>query len=116
MEPDKIHIDNLREALRQVERYVLIGFFAAFSFVLLQFGTPGQAYSVPGFTIPVDPITAKVLLVAAYIVAGYIAFGNLEVAKVATSSIANDSLLNATLLHPTLTTSVYPVFRFIACF
>ena|SRR6266498_3981684 len=81
MDTTGVRVENLREALRQVQQFVVVGLAASFSLLFLQLSTKSGEIQLPWPVVPVDLTTAKVLLGVAHIAAGFIAIGNVEVAK-----------------------------------
>lgn len=116
MDATDILIENLREALRQIQRSVVLGVVASLSLVLLQFSTAtAQAVQLPGPVVPVGPSTAKIILVAVHVVAGFMALTSVEAARGIAREIKNDQMRDAALSYPSFATSSDPVVRVFTC-
>jgi hypothetical protein len=116
MDVTDILIENLREALRQVQRSLVLGVVTSLSLMLLQVSTaPAQPIQVPGPVVPVDPSTAKLILGAVYVVAGFMAYASIELATSTARAIKNDQLRDAALSFPSFTTSSDPGIRNLTC-
>jgi hypothetical protein len=102
----KINIENLREALRQVQWSLTLGLTASLSLVLLQISAlaPGLT-PTPGSVVPVDPVTAKLILGAVHIVAGFLAQASiLEAIRIA-NNVTDSTIKKAALDYPSFATS-----------
>lgn len=116
MDTTDILIENLREALRQIQRSVVLGVVASLSLMLLQFSTASvQPVQLPGPVVPVGPSTAKFILVAVHVVAGFMAFTSVEVARGIAREIKNDQMRDAALSYPSFATNSDPVVRVFTC-
>ena len=119
MDTVDILVDNLREALRQIQRSVVFGLVASLSLMLLQLSTvtPGTAQPIqlPGLVVAVDSSIAKILLIVAHIVAGFMALASLEDARRVARSIKDRPVRDAALLYPNAVTNSDPMLRFPAC-
>lgn len=106
MDATAVLVENLREALRRVQWSVTVGLTASLSLLLLQFSTlaPG-ATQTPGPVVPVDQVTAKLLLVAAHVVAGFLALGSLWEAGRIAREIKDTPIREAALRYPSFATS-----------
>lgn len=111
-----ILIENLREALRQVQRSVVLGVVASLSLMLLQVSTaPTEPIQLPGPVVPVDPTTAKIILGVVHVVAGFMAFASVQLATSTARAIKNDQVRDAALSYPNFATSSDPGVRVITC-
>jgi len=116
MDVTDILIENLREALRQVQRFLVLGVVTSLSLMLLQVSTaPAQPIQVPGPVVPVDPSTAKVILGAVYVATGFMAWASIDLATSTARAIKNDQLRDAALTFPSFTTSPDPGIRNLTC-
>ena len=82
-----IRIENLREALRILQRCMGTAFAASFSLLLLQAtSSPQSPLQIPGLVGAVGPVLARLILVAAYITSGFVGYAAvLQVIRIARS-------------------------------
>jgi hypothetical protein len=116
MDATDVLVENLREALRRVQWSVTVGLTASLSLVLLQFSAlaPGVTQP-PGPVVPVDPVTAKLLLGAAHIVGGFLALVSLWEAGRIAGKINDATIRDAALRYPSFATSPGLEVRLPAC-
>lgn len=109
VDPEQILVDNLRESLRLIQRYVLIGIAASLSLLLLQIaasqGTITEPVTIPGLVIGVDPGMAKLILAATHIAVGFMALLVTLRAKEIMIRIIRDELTEAVTTYPSIATS-----------
>ena len=107
---EQIRVDNLREALRLLQRCIVTALAASLSLVLLETasppptGQPPQTIQFPGLFVGLDSGVAKLIFFAAYLVASFVAFSTIAHAKSIARAIADREARNAVLTYPTVTT------------
>ena len=79
MDAQGILVEHLREALRQLQRYLAAGLATALSLVLLALAPAGQnaPITVPVIAIAATPYLVKALLLAVYIESGFLCYSTL---------------------------------------
>jgi len=79
MDPTTILIDNLHNALSQVNQYLALGLVSAISALVLDLPSVSKTQkakeiSVPGFVVKVPPYVAQLVLLGVYFVAGILGY------------------------------------------
>jgi hypothetical protein len=118
LDPQQVLLSNLTEALRQVQRYVVVGLWTGISALAL---TPGSGMlagepasaTPPGSPIAFDPETARVLLLGICTIAGALASYAAENANRAARKLSGPAaLMEAVRLFPGFPTSPYAPVRY----
>ena len=117
-ERDDVLLENLREALRQVQRYTVWGIGSALSYFALattDLGSTSVDVPVPGSFgsfVSVNTEFAKVLALAIFWVAGAMAVYTHEGAiRISRALQCNPDLLRAALTFPSIATEIYGLVR-----
>lgn len=110
MDPTAILVENLTEALKQINVYVALGLATAVSALVLDRRPTQEEASdtvkVPGTFIPMDPDTAKLVLLGICFVAGLLASYSAESAgAVARMVQSTPELLEALCTYPSVATA-----------
>jgi len=117
-EIEKILSENLKEALRQFQTYLLWGIGSSLSFLILSitsYGSETITIPLPGFFASVNITFAKIIALAIAWIAGALATYQHELAvRIAVKLQKNMNLLHALLTFPSIATEYYPGVRFIA--
>jgi hypothetical protein len=115
---EQVFKENLIEALKQVNQYVLLGLGTSASALALALNTASigpQGVSVPGAFVPLDPHSARNFLLVVCILAGAMASYSAEWATVIAKQLeSTPELLRAVCTYPCFATSVYPGVRYLA--
>ena len=117
-DPQQVLIGNLTEAIRQVQRYSVVGLWTGISALALTPGSgmiadPPASATPPGSPIPFDASTDRLLLLGTCFVVGALASYAAENAnRIAARVAAFPELLEAVQLYPGVPTSPYPLVRF----
>jgi hypothetical protein len=106
---EQIRVDNLREALRLLQRCIVTALATSLSLLLLEFasspsGVQQPAIQIPGLLVGVGASAAKLILFAAYSISGFVAFAAILHIKHIARSIVNNEVRDAALAFPTVTT------------
>ena len=102
----EILVDNLRETLRQLQRYLQIGFGAAlFCFLLAVIGPETVNSPTGAVSFPIPTSLALALAVSAYWVCGVVAEFFVSIANRIMTLIGDDELVLATVNYPSLLTT-----------
>lgn len=118
---DQVLVANFLEALKQVQRYVVLGLgtsVSALALVLKPRAATGQAtVTVPGTFVAIDPQAAHAVLLCVCILMGAMAYYSAETANgIATRLRSSPDLLRAASAFPSIATSAYPGVRYVAAF
>lgn len=105
----EIQIDNLREALRLLQRCLVTALATSISLVLLEFaaiasGAQQPTYQIPGVYVAVAAGTAKLILFVAYSASVFVAFSAILHIKHTARLIADAKIRDAVLSFPTIAT------------
>ena len=119
MDPQQVFVSNLCEALKQLQRYLVLALVASFSLMLLQIssGPQGsvQMIQLPGLVTTVDVRMAKLILGAAHVFLCFLAIASAENARNIAARIENRALRDAALSYPNVATEADPGVRRPAC-
>lgn len=125
-EADEIYVENLKEALNQLQRYLVVGLGAAlFYFVLcLRADASSEPVTlpVPGISISTDAAFARMTALVLTMVAGMLASWSAERAGRITAHITARAAENPVLrrvqealrTYPSIATDTYPAARVVA--
>jgi hypothetical protein len=110
MEPSAVLIENLTEALKQVNTYVALGSAAAVSALVIDLNrddsSRSQPVTVPGGFIAMMPETAKRVLLGVYFTTGLMAYYAAESAvRISRLLQMNPDLLEAACTYPSIGTA-----------
>jgi hypothetical protein len=115
MDPKQILVSNLCEALKQLQRYLVLALVASLSLMLLQLSsTPqsdGQMIQLPGIVTTVDVRMAKLILGAAHFILGLLAIASIENGRNIALKINDLQLRDAALSYPSVVTDADPWVR-----
>jgi len=115
VDPEQILVENLRESLRLIQRYLLLGIAVSLSLLLLQLAASSNATTdpvlIPGVVIAVDAEIAKLILVASHIAVGFMALIVTFRAKEIMEKIPRRELTEAVTTYPSIATSKEGPFR-----
>jgi hypothetical protein len=105
----EIQIDNLREALRLLQRCLVTALATSISLLLLEFAAiapdqPEPTYQMPWVYVAVAAGTAKLLIFVAYSAAAFVAFAAILHIKHTARLIADTKIREAVLGYPTIAT------------
>ncbi len=114
MDPTAILVENLTEALKQINVYVALGLATAVSALVLDHratqGESSDTVNVPGNFIPMDPDTAKLVLLGICFVAGIMALYSAESATAVAHTLqSTPDLLEALCTYPSVATAPIPI-------
>ena len=118
MDPKQVLVNNLCEALKQLQRYLVLALVASLSLMLLQLSSiplGGQMIQLPGVVTTVDVRIAKLILGAAHFLLGLLAIASIENAKNIALKINDQELRDAALSYPTVATDTDSWVRRPAC-
>jgi len=114
-ELDKIKAENLKETLRQFQRYLVWGIGSALSYYILSSINPGSTnvnVPLPGAFVSVTTDFAKTIALAIFWIAGAMAnYEHERAQRIVVSLGSNRKLVRAILTFPSLATEIYPVVR-----
>jgi len=107
MDAQDILVEHLREALRQLQRYIAAGLATALSLVLLALApaAPKAPITVPVISIAADPYLVKNLLLAAYIGTGFLCYSTVLDARKIAARITDKNIRAAAASFPTVARS-----------
>src|SRR4030095_5676551 len=107
MDAQEILVENLREALRHLQRYLAVGFATSLSLVLLALAPPEQnaPITVPVISIAAAPFLVKTLLVATYIGSGFLCYSTILDARKISIRISDKFVRSLAVSFPTVATS-----------
>src|SRR5262245_27324239 len=107
MNAQDILVEHLREALRQLQRYLAAGLATALSLVLLALAPAGPKapIAVPVIAIAAEPYLVKNLLLAVYIGAGFLCYSAVLDARKIATRITDKEIRAAAASFPTVATS-----------
>ena len=109
MDPTPLHVENLREALRQIQRHVVVAIATATALAALELGLAvvrtEQGVGLQGLPFGVTARAAKLILAAVYMSATYLALGVAFQLKALAAAIADDRMRQAVLSYPSPITS-----------
>ena len=104
MDPTPLHVENLREALRQIQRHVVVAIAAASALAALELGLAvvrtEQGVGFQGLPFGVTVRAAKLILAAIYISATYLALGIAFQLRHLVEAIPDDRVRRAALSYP----------------
>jgi hypothetical protein len=104
---EQIKVENLREALRLLQRCIVTALATSLSLLLLETAAPSgppQTIQFPGLFVGLNSGVAQLIFFAAYIVASLVAYSTIAHAKSIARSIADHETRIAALTYPTITT------------
>jgi uncharacterized membrane protein (DUF485 family) len=114
MDLTNLHVENLREALRQIQRYIVIAIGASVALAFMELGLAtriGEGVTVSGLPVSVTAPAAKLVLTAIYISATWLALGiGYELERLA-RRIEDTATRQAALGYPSAITSPDPWVR-----
>lgn len=113
---EKILVENLREALKGSQRYVLLTISAAMSLLLLQLATLRQGDAIepiglPGLVVSANPSEVRMLLIGFIFILPAIATSANAHANEIAKKILDIDVRNAVLTYPSLATDTDPWIR-----
>ncbi len=114
-DPNEIRLDNLRETLRQIQRYIVLGIGSAIILLSVILQAPDLSKSSATLTLPFIGQVAPSMAAFTLIIAGFI-FGAVSVSGVnrvvsIAREIGDESLVDAALTFPTVVTIQSKVLR-----
>lgn len=107
MDAQEILVEHLREALRQLQRYLAAGLATALSLVLLALAPAGHnaPITVPVISIAASPYLVKALLLAVYIGSGFLCYSTVLDARKIAARITDKDIRSAAVSFPTVASS-----------
>ena len=115
-DPKDILVENLRDTVRQIQRYMVVGIGSAFLSIAIARRGPelwasGQNFYLPILCVEVDPGLAGITLIVAHVIFGSMAVSaTSRVGRIA-KEIGDKKLVNAALMYPSIATAQFSVLR-----
>jgi hypothetical protein len=116
MDSAALHVENLREALRQTQRYIVLAIGASAALAFLELGLAvrtEEGMRVTGFPVAMTVPVAKLVLVAIYISVTWLALGIGYQLDLLAGRIKDAEVREAALNYPSAITSSDSWLRFL---